>query len=97
MNRNLSYKATGLLATMISLPPNWDFTLTGLSKIKSDGVDSIRVAMRELERYGYVHRVRSKDEKGRFSKSIYTVYEYPAEQNPYYHEIVQTNFNVVKD
>lgn len=97
MNRALSYKATGLLATMISLPPNWDFTLKGLSKIKSDGIDSIRVAMKELEKHGYVHRTQTKDEKGRFSKSVYTVYEFPVEQNPHYHEIIQANSKASKD
>ena len=35
-DRSLSAKAKGLLAEMLSLPENWDYTLVGLSQLFSD-------------------------------------------------------------
>ncbi len=89
-NRALSYKAKGLLATMLSLPPTWDFSLNGLSVIAADGIDSVRAGIKELERYGYIRRSQSKNKKGLFSRNIYMVYEYPAKQNPFYAAICAT-------
>ncbi len=82
-DRRLTYKAKGLLSEMLSLPPDWDFTLAGLAVIAVDGVDSVRSAVRELEKYGYLVRRQKRDERGRMSVSEYTVYENP-EQNPNY-------------
>ena len=52
-DRRLSYKAKGLLSEMLSLPPDWDYTLSGLAVIAADGLDGVRSAVRELEKYGY--------------------------------------------
>ncbi len=82
-DRRLSYKAKGLLSEMLSLPPDWDYTLAGLAVISADGVDSVRTAIRELEKYGYLVRFQRRDERGRMSVNEYTVYENP-EQNPNY-------------
>lgn len=82
-DRRLSYKAKGLLSEMLSLPPDWDFTLTGLAYISADGVDSVRSAVRELESCGYLVRHQLRDERGRMSENEYVVYENP-EQNPEY-------------
>ena len=49
-NQNISLKAKGLLSQMLSLPPDWDYTLAGLAAINLEGVDAIREAVRELER-----------------------------------------------
>ena len=38
-DKRLSLKAKGLLSVMLSLPPEWDFTLTGLAYISKEGVD----------------------------------------------------------
>lgn len=82
-DRRLSYKAKGLLSEMLSLPPDWDYTLTGLAVIASDGLDSVRSAVRELEQYGYLIRCQSRDERGRMSVNEFVVYEDPSE-NPAY-------------
>ena len=34
-NKELSLKAKGLLSQMLSLPEDWDYTLKGLSKVKT--------------------------------------------------------------
>ena len=82
-DRRLSYKAKGLLSEMLSLPPDWDYTLSGLAVISTDGLDSVRTAVRELERYGYLVRFQLRDDLGRMSVNEYVVYESP-EQNPYF-------------
>ncbi len=82
-DRRLSYKAKGLLSEILSLPPDWDYTLSGLAVIAKDGVDSVRTAVRELEKYGYLVRSQKRDERGRMSANECIVYENP-DQNPNY-------------
>ncbi|MBS7370630.1 MAG: helix-turn-helix domain-containing protein, partial [Oscillospiraceae bacterium] len=82
-DRRISLKSKGLLSVILSLPPDWDYTITGLAHIAADGVDSVKTAVRELERYGYVTRRQLRDERGRMARNEYIVYENPAE-NPDY-------------
>lgn len=81
-NRNLSLKAVGLLSKMLSLPPDWDYSIRGLAMLNRDGIDGIRTAMKELEDEGYVVRVQSRDERGRMSRNKYTVYALPQKEKP---------------
>ncbi len=76
MDKSLSLKAKGLLCQLLSLPDNWNFSETGLTKVVSDGRDSIRSAIKELEGAGYLHRERIR-EKGKMGKMIYHIYETP--------------------
>ena len=80
-DRRLSYKSKGLLSVILSLPPDWDYTITGLAVIAADGVDSVKTAIKELEQYGYVTRKQLRDERGRMAQNEYRVYENPAD-NP---------------
>ena len=82
-DRRLSYKSKGLLSVILSLPPDWDYTITGLAVIAADGVDSVKTAIKELEQYGYVTRTQFRDERGRMVRNEYRVYENPAD-NPDY-------------
>lgn len=81
-NKNLSYKATGLLVTMLSLPDNWDFTEMGLVSLKKDNRSSIRSSLKELEEHGYLVRVRNRDDKGRLTDTTYDIYEIPMFEKP---------------
>ena len=76
MDKSLSLKAKGLLCQLLSLPDSWNFSETGLTKVVSDGRDSIRSAIKELEGAGYLHRERVR-EKGKMGKMIYHIYETP--------------------
>ena len=40
-DKRLSLKAKGLLSQMLSLPENWDYTLTGLCYINKESKDAI--------------------------------------------------------
>ena len=82
-DRRLSFKAKGLLSVIFSLPPDWKYTLTGFAKIAADGVESVKSTVKELEKYGYVSRRQTRDERGRMSVNEYLVYENPQE-NPDY-------------
>ena len=74
---NLSLKAIGLLSKMLSLPDNWDYSQAGLAKICKDGEDSIGSALKELEKFGYLVRERTRGPNGRMGGMIYHVYEVP--------------------
>ena len=64
-DKSLSLKAKGLLSQMLSLPEEWDYTLQGLTYINREQIDAIRQAVHELERAGYIVRVRERDSRGR--------------------------------
>ena len=36
-DRRLSYKSKGLLSVILSLPPDWDYTITGLASEQGNG------------------------------------------------------------
>ena len=76
-DKNLSLKSIGLLSLILSLPENWDYSQTGLAAICKDGEDSIRSGLKELEKYGYLHRERVRDESGKMRGILYHVYEVP--------------------
>ena len=62
---------------MLSLPEKWDYTLQGLAYINREQLDAIRQAVHELERAGYIVRVRKRDNRGRLRGAEYTIYEEP--------------------
>jgi hypothetical protein len=76
-DRNLSLKAKGLLSQILSLPEDWDYSLSGLACINSEGRDAIRTAVQELERAGYIRRSRVRDDKGCLRGTEYVIYEEP--------------------
>ncbi len=59
----LSFKAKGLYAYLFSKPDGWDFSSERIQKDSSDGRDSVRGALKELEEYGALQRKRHGDGK----------------------------------
>ena len=80
-NPNLSLKAKGLLAYMLSRPPDWTFSVRGLAISSKDGPDSVRAALQELEKAGYIVRQR-KRENGKYREMEYEIYEKPVQVLP---------------
>jgi len=76
-DKTITLKAKGLLSQMFSLPDDWDYTLKGLAYINLEGIDSIRSAIRELEKAGYIIRTRVRDEQGRLRGTSYKVFATP--------------------
>lgn len=59
--KDMSYKAKGILAVMLSLPENWDYSIAGLATLSRDGRDSVNAALQELEKLGYLVRTKASD------------------------------------
>ena len=79
-DKRLTLKAKGLLSQMLSLPEDWDYTLTGLSLINRESKDAIRTAVNELEQAGYIERRQTTDEHGKFGGNEYVIHEKPVQQ-----------------
>ena len=81
-DKRLTLKSKGLLSQMLSLPDDWDYTLSGLSVINRESKDAIRSALNELEAAGYIRRRQTTDASGKFSSNEYIIYERPEEPEP---------------
>lgn len=77
-DKNISLKAKGLLSLMLSLPDEWDYSVTGLASLSSDGETSVRTAVKELEEHNYLTRTPVR-ENGRIVDWEYDIYEKPLE------------------
>lgn len=75
-DRNLSYKAKGLLSFMLSLPEDWDYSLAGLCSISKESRDGIRAILKELQEHHYVEIEKVRGDKGYFEYN-YLIYEIP--------------------
>ena len=81
-DKALSLKAKGLLSQILSLPEDWDYTLSGLCHINRESKDAIRSAVNELERAGYIERHQTTDAGGKFSSNEYIIHESPISLPP---------------
>ena len=80
--KKMSLKAKGLLSLMLSLPDDWDYSISGLATLSKDGKDSIMSALAELEKFGYLTRKRLTNEKGQFAGVEYNIFEIPQPKDP---------------
>lgn len=93
--KKMSLKAKGLLSLMLSLPPEWNYSIAGLVALSKDGKDGVMSALNELQKFGYLIRVRMTDERGRFAGYEYNIFEQP--QTPVVEELpFAENPNAVK-
>ena len=74
---NISLKAKTVLAIMLSLPDNWDFSIEGISGKCKESKDCIAKAVNELIDAGYVIRTKTRGADGRITKWEYEVFEEP--------------------
>lgn len=84
----LSWKARGLMSTILSFPPDWDYSIAGLAACAKDSLSATKSGVIELENNGYLHRIQHRKPDGTWSTMEFQVYEDPA-QNP--HLKVKTN------
>lgn len=78
----MSLKAKGLLSLMLSLPDDWNYSIAGLVSLSKDGKDSVMAALAELEKFGYLTRLRTTNSKGQFSGVEYNIFEEPQAKKP---------------
>jgi hypothetical protein len=82
---NLSFQASGLLAHLLSLPPNWKVSVRQLSTVRAKNGDaSVRAALKELQSEGYVRLTRNRNPDGTICAPEWKVRStpYPTNQGP---------------
>lgn len=99
-DKELSLKAKGLLSIMLSLPDGWNFSISGLSTLSSDGESAVRATLKELENNGYLKRNKVRC-NGKITDWEYIVYEQktvnnsvdakPVVENPHVNSSTQLN------
>lgn len=92
-DKKLSLKAKGLLALIMSLPEDWDFSIMGITRILKEGRTAVYSAITELKNHGYCSVSVERDARGCMAGTNYTFYEepnpdipnteYPNTENPY--------------
>ena len=74
----LSWKARGLHHYILSLPNDWHICVAHLAEqSEPDGEAIVKSALKELEVNGYITKTRLKDDRGRFLKCVWDIYESP--------------------
>lgn len=80
--KGMSLKAKGLLSQMLSLPNEWDYSISGLVAINKEEETSIKSALKELKQFKYLKVTKlmpNETKNGRF-EYIYDIYEQPCEK-----------------
>lgn len=79
-NPNLSWKAKGILAYLLSKPNNWKVITRDLVNRSTDGKAAVYSGLKELKEYGYYIKCPIRNEEGtRIVQWESTVYECPTE------------------
>ena len=74
---NLSLKAKGLWAFIMTKPDGWKINSRGLSTQLKEGREAIMSGLRELEENGYLTRGMVRQKDGRFVQGDSILYETP--------------------
>lgn len=93
-DKELSLKAKGLLATILSLPENWDFSIKGICATIKEGTTAVYSAIDELKEHGYCKVITNRNEKGMIVGNDYTFYEDPSMENLNVGNQTQINTNI---
>ena len=77
-NPILSFKAKGILSYLLSRPDGWEVSVSDLINKATDGEDSVRSGLGELERAGHLKRTRTRAAgAGTYTGLLIEVYEVP--------------------
>jgi hypothetical protein len=81
-DKNISLKAKGIYLFLISKPDNWTFSVDRIASQNSDGENSVRTGLKELEEHRYLKRVQI-NKRGVFGENDYIIYDepYPSDEN----------------
>ena len=80
--KDLSIKAKGLLAYMLSLPDDWKFTVGGLTSQLKECKSSVAAMLNELELNGYLQRHYTRTADGKIAEAVYEIFEQPTLSYP---------------
>ena len=76
-NSKLSWKARGIFTYLWSQDESWEFYQKEVVKHATDGMDSLRTGLKELEEQGYLTRRRVRDKQGHWGEAEWTLHEKP--------------------
>ena len=77
--KDMTLKAKGLLSLMLSLPDDWDYSISGLVAICKENETAVKGALHELSEFGYLKITKlmpNQTESGRI-EYVYDIYEQP--------------------
>ena len=77
-DNRLSEKARLFLIFVLSLPEDWNFSVSGIAVQFGKSPGAIRRLLQELEEYGYLIRKQARNEEGLFEAGQFVFYEEPA-------------------
>lgn len=75
-DKTISAKAKGVLLYLASKPDSWKFFMEDIAKHFTDGLTAIKTAVKELEKAGYLTRIKVKDEETGHFKGYDWVLDY---------------------
>lgn len=81
-DRELSWKAKGILSFLLSLPDDWTVRKNHLDTMSTDGRDSTSTGIQELVDRGYIVRSQSRRDDGTFDDVEWTVFDIPDGEEP---------------
>ena len=84
-DKRLSLKTKGLFAVLLSLPGDWQYSVSGLASYCGVGRDAVRGSLRELEGAGYLAREQTHGPGGKFGGNTYLLRDessVPLPENP---------------
>jgi len=73
-NPELSFKAKGIICLLLSNKEGWSTHLSTLKKISTDGTDGIQSGLQELEKAGYLLRVKYRDKQTKVWRGSFWAY-----------------------
>jgi hypothetical protein len=76
-NKDLSFKAKGILTYLLSRPNGWEVNLEDLSNRGTDGLAAVKSGVKELKDAGYLRHSGIRKASGQFDTVIWEVYEAP--------------------
>lgn len=95
-DKELSFKAKGLLSYMLSLPEDWDYSLNGLASVSKEGIKAIKNIIGELKEQGYLKINKIRKENGQYQYE-YLIREIPEGIEPEYQKGYAVKGESVKD
>ena len=75
----LSLSDIGLFSKIMSLPENWNFSISGLSKNMPDGKSRVGKSLIKLKQYGYLEFRPERDSKGKFKGTLLIIRSCPVQ------------------
>lgn len=78
-DNRLSWKAKGIWLYAFSRPDDWLFYMKDLEKHATDGKDSLRSGLDELQKFGYLVKNQQRNPDGSFSNMEWNFFETPHE------------------